>query len=210
MDHKNRWGGLLEIPLVSKIQRDILDFGRTGGLKQIIGSYEFASVLDVGCGLGETSTLFNCPYLGIDDSQPRIAYAARRYPRAEFRCLDARQLPFEDRSFDAVMMIDASHHLSDQEFLSALREMRRVAARYVIISDPVCFPGQGTVSRFFYGLDRGGCFRTAEQMLCLIGQAGGFDVRDCGFFTTFPGLYRHAVWILALKTVPQNDSVNRG
>lgn len=199
MDRKKRWGGVLEIPQVSKIQRDILDYGRTAGLKRILKPYMFASVLDVGCGLGETSTLFTCPYLGVDDSRPRIAYAMKKYPEAEFCVMDARHLPFEEGRFDAVMMIDTSHHLSDQEFSSALQEMRRVAQRYVIISDPVYFQGQGRLSRFFYGLDRGGCFRTADQMWHRVEQNGDFDVQDCAFFNTFPGLYRHVVLILAVK-----------
>ena len=202
MDDKNRWGGLLEIPVISKIQRNILDFGRKRGLKKSLSGYAFGSVLDIGCGLGETCELFNCPYTGVDNSPPRIAYALKKYPSRDFRVIDARDIPFSCDEFDAVLIFDTSHHLSDDVFLDVLKEAVRVGRNYVVISDPVYFEGQSRISRCFYRLDRGGCFRSAQQMKTLFGRVSGLKLLDHSFFMTFPGLYQHAVFILKIKNPP--------
>ena len=49
---------------------------------------------------------------------------------------DARDLPFEDQSFDIVTAYEVLEHMPFADALIALREMRRVAKGYVIISVP--------------------------------------------------------------------------
>lgn len=199
-DQKYRWGGLLENPLISKIQRNILDGGRNRGLRKVLDDYSFQSVIDIGCGLGETSEVFSCPYKGIDNSTSRIEYAAKRYPSREFAVADARELSFTDNSFDTGIIIDTSHHLSDEIFAKTLNEMSRIVSRYIIVSDPVYFEKQNRLSRFFYSLDRGGCFRTKEQMLKILESIPNVQLKKFDYFTTFPGLYKHIVFILKKVT----------
>lgn len=63
-------------------------------------------VLDVGSGTGrptaETLARAGHHVLGVDVSPVMVELAARQVPEAEFRCLDARELPLEEDSLDAV------------------------------------------------------------------------------------------------------------
>ncbi|MEW5895015.1 MAG: class I SAM-dependent methyltransferase [Candidatus Omnitrophota bacterium] len=198
-DFKKRWGGLLENPWISKIQRDILDGGRNHYLKQILSRYQFTSVLDIGCGLGETSEAVSGDYTGVDNSLPRIRFASRQYPSRTFLIGDAQHLMFKENSFDAGLLIDTSHHFSDDLFVSVLKEMTRICAGYLVVSDPVCFEGQSFLSRYFYSLDRGGRFRSIEEMQRVFAQVLPIEYERLSFFTAFPGLYRHAVFVFKLE-----------
>lgn len=200
-DQKYRWGGLLENPVISNIQRNMLDAGRNRGLQKSLSGCSVDSVVDIGCGLGEASEIFSCPYTGVDNSIPRVEYARKKYPSRKFFISDARQLSFSPNAFDAGLMIDTSHHLSDELFCTVLREMSRICTRYVIVSDPIYFDGQNALSRYFYSLDRGGCFRTEAQMKFIFQTVSGIELYSCDHFTTFPGLYRHSVFVLRVKTL---------
>ena len=202
VDQKNRWGGFLENPFISRVQRNILDGGRGVQLKNFLSRYNFSSVVDIGCGLGETSEIFSCAYTGVDNSYPRVSYARNKYPDRNFIVGDACHLEFEDDVFDAGLMIDTSHHLTDQMFGFVLKEMVRVCRRYIIVSDPVYFEGQSFISRYFYSLDRGGCFRTGEEMMGVFQQIQALELDSFNHFMTFPWLYRHAIFVFELKKRP--------
>ena len=77
-DDKERFYGLLENPRISLLQRLLLDGGRCIGLKYYLQKYEFKNVIDIGCGTGENSTIFNNKYTGIDDSIKRIEFAKKK------------------------------------------------------------------------------------------------------------------------------------
>lgn len=197
-DRKMRFGGILENPWISKIQRAILDGGRVKGLKNGLRSLEYAQVLDVGCGLGECSAVNRGSYTGIDNSFQRIAYAAQRYPAHIFFVGDAAQIPFADKTFDLVLLIDTSHHLTDEQFKTVLVELRRVGRRYIVVSDPVVYEGQNVLSKFFYKLDRGAFFRTQEQLRHVFGATDGLYYKGTFSCRTFPGLYVHQAFVLEI------------
>lgn len=197
-DHKMRFGGILENPWVSKIQRAILDGGRVKGLKKGLRSLEYAQVLDVGCGLGECSAVNRGSYAGIDNSFPRIAFAAQRYPAHTFFVGDAVQIPLADKTFDLVLLIDTSHHLTDEQFKTVLAELKRVGRRYIVVSDPVVYEGQNVLSKFFYKLDRGACFRTQEQSRHVFASTDGLHYKGTFSCRTFPGLYVHQAFVLEI------------
>jgi SAM-dependent methyltransferase len=91
------------------------------------------TVLDVGSGDGLLASRLQAarPALTIRgvDVLPR---PTTFIPVEQF---DGVRLPFADRSFDAVMMIDVLHHATDQ--VALLREVARVAASVVVIKDHV-------------------------------------------------------------------------
>ena len=66
-DDKDRFYGLLENPRISLLHRLLLDGGRCFGFKYHLQKYDFKNVIDIGCGTGENSTIFNNRYTGIDD-----------------------------------------------------------------------------------------------------------------------------------------------
>lgn len=206
MDRKYRWCGFLEFPVLSKVQRNLIDGGRNRALFKLLSRYSFRSVIDIGCGLGETSQIFSCPYVGIDDSAARIAYATRKYPHRQFMCRDAKQLSFTENMFDASLLISTSHHLADDTFCAVLKEMIKISRHYIIVSDAVYYPGQSAVSRYLYSMDRGGCFRTAEQMVAIFKQVSGLELERKDNFTTFPGFYQHAVFVLKNTANPYKST----
>ncbi len=191
-----RFGGILENPLISKIQRAILDGGRVRGLKAGLRYLQYSSALDVGCGLGECCAIDRGSYTGMDNSYPRVFYAAKRYPAHAFLVGDALKIPAVDKTVDLVLLIDTSHHLTDEQFKKVLTELARVSRRYIVVSDPIVYKGQNFLSRFFYNLDRGACFRTAQESQAVFLSVLGLNLKETFSYRTFPGLYVHQAFVL--------------
>ena len=196
VDQKNRWGGILEIPLISKIQRGCLDGFRVEGLRRALASFAVDEVLEICCGLGEYSRTRPWRYVGLDNSLDHLSYGHRHYAPAHFIHGHAMKLPFKDYSFQAVLFACASHHFDDEGFLGVIREMARISRQYVIVEDCIYYDGQSSLSHFFYKLDRGGMFRTQTGMETILNQLKNFKIVHREIFTTFPNLYKHAVFIL--------------
>jgi len=100
-------------------------------------------ILDVGTGSGDLprrlARALPAAQVTAVDSHPDVLAIAQRNLRrtANVRLLqaDARSLPFEDDAFDVVHGSLLVHHLEPNEVVAALAEMRRVAARGVVIND---------------------------------------------------------------------------
>lgn len=89
-----------------------------------------ANLLDVACGTGLVSAAAaarGANVTGIDFSPNMVAQARRRYPALTFHEGDAAALPFEDASFDAVVIGFGLHHFPYP--VHALAEARRVLRR---------------------------------------------------------------------------------
>jgi SAM-dependent methyltransferase len=108
-------------------------------------------VLDCGCGMGfylmVMSELWDLDLVGLDESPARLRCAHEHGIRGELVHGDAQQLPFDDSSFDVVLMSEVLEHLALDE--AALDEARRVLrpggvlavsvphARYPFAWDPI-------------------------------------------------------------------------
>ena len=195
-DQKSRWGGLLENPWVSKVQRRCLDGFNVQGLKRIVADLPYRSILDVGCGIGEYAKLRTAGYVGLDNSFPHIQFARATQGGCTFIHGDALSLPFGARTFDAVLLACATHHFEEEALLALLKEMARVSRKYIFIDDAVRWPEQSRLSRYFYDLDRGTQFRTIEALETILKKIAGFRLIRTDTHTTFPGLYQHAVFVL--------------
>lgn len=92
-----------------------------------------ASLLDVGCGDGLLSSLIKQDRKDI--SLTGIDVLVRQNSKIYVQEFNGSQIPFPDKSFDAVMLIDVLHHTNDPNTLIA--ESARVARNCVIIKDHV-------------------------------------------------------------------------
>jgi len=100
---------------------------------QYFGIDSFSSILDVGCGKG--FMLFDMLQLipgvkvaGVDISAYAVENALEEVGN-HIQVADARELPFEDKSFDYVISINTIHNLERSDLIIALKEIERVAAK---------------------------------------------------------------------------------
>lgn len=89
------------------------------------------SLLDVGCGDGLLTRRI-CD-LRNDVRAEGIDVLVRPETHVAVSKFDGRVIPHPDKSFDAVMFVDALHHTEDPEIL--LREAARVARRWIVLKD---------------------------------------------------------------------------
>jgi len=105
-------------------------FLRFRAIKKILSVLPNKSkVLDVGCGSG-FSMQESIPegkefeVHGVDVTEEVITYAKNKRPQFNFKLAYGEDLPYEDKSFDAIISLDVIEHLTDP--VKALEEKRRV------------------------------------------------------------------------------------
>jgi ubiquinone/menaquinone biosynthesis C-methylase UbiE len=89
------------------------------------------AVLDAGCGTGGflrwlLGTGCFTRACGVDVSDAAIELARQRVPEAELAVAPLRALPFEDESFDLVVLNDVLQHVDEREVEASLGNLRRV------------------------------------------------------------------------------------
>ena len=99
---------------------------------------EDASMLDVGCGKGFMlhdfkALMSNLTIAGIDISEYGIEHAIETV-KPFLRVGNAKELPYEDDSFDLVISINTVHNLPLEECKQALREIQRVSRKHAFIT----------------------------------------------------------------------------
>ncbi len=88
-------------------------------------------LLDVGCGDGRITR-------AVADRSPGLEVAGidvviRPETAVPVSAYDGSRIPFDDNSFEVVMMVDVLHHSQDP--LAVLREARRVASAALLVKD---------------------------------------------------------------------------
>lgn len=108
---------------------------------ELLAASNAQSVLDAGCGEGFVVDFLSAkdPTLrltGLDLSEEAVAYASARFGgKARFRTGSIYKLPFSDNSFDTILCSEVLEHLDDPA--RAIKEMKRVARNYVLITVPL-------------------------------------------------------------------------
>jgi ubiquinone/menaquinone biosynthesis C-methylase UbiE len=101
-------------------------------IRTALPSFTGAAILDVGCGEGGLARLIaseGAMVTGVDPNLLAIARARHLVPGARFACACAEALPFDDGSFDAVVVVNALHHVPPDAMDKALAEASRVLRR---------------------------------------------------------------------------------
>jgi len=102
-------------------------------------SWSGGRVLDVGCGAGDLSVLFDrATYTGIDITTDGIAHARARYA-GDFRVANLLQADLAPASFDLVLLSSVVHHIDDAtaaDYLARIRTLLAPGGR-AIIFEPV-------------------------------------------------------------------------
>ncbi|MGB8507451.1 MAG: methyltransferase domain-containing protein [Pyrinomonadaceae bacterium] len=149
----NRWLGdasVLRRSVLTEIERDAL---------------KHFSLLDVGAGSGELLRAVagwarakgkRVRLVGLDfgaRAAEAIVEESQEFEEIRSTRGDALRLPFADGAFDYVMCSLFAHHLRDEQLVTALSEMARVARRRVYVIDlhrhPVAYLFYTTVGRIF-------------------------------------------------------------
>jgi ubiquinone/menaquinone biosynthesis C-methylase UbiE len=123
-------------------------------------------ILDVACGPGAFSVLFEptC-YSGVDLNDRYIHYAKRHY-RGTFQTMDARELQFGEASFDDALVFGLLHHLNDEDARAVLTSLARVlkaGGRALIIEDIPTESRLNLIGHILHRVENGHYIRRAEQ-----------------------------------------------
>lgn len=164
----NQWLGR---PTTDRFRRLIHDcLGDTAGRR----------ILDLGCGIGNYRDLFSGGYMGVDINPDYIAYARRRFCD-RFEVMDGAQLSFNGETFDDVVTIATTHHLSDEQFVAMVQRtlefLRPGGALHIIdailpVSPSIAF------KTFWFRMDRGRYARRIQEMTQLAARAGRVIVQQ--------------------------------
>ncbi|UCG44094.1 MAG: class I SAM-dependent methyltransferase [candidate division WOR-3 bacterium] len=107
-------------------------------LRQVVADLGPESLLDAGCGEGETlerlSDLMPREVHGLDCNPACVEFAAARLPACRFHTGDVCRMDFPDGRFDTVLCLEVLEHLADP--VRAMRELARVSRRHIVVSVP--------------------------------------------------------------------------
>ena len=114
----------------------ITDTSEKGIIREELMFSKAKTVLDAACGTGSEyqsyqKGMLEVDYTGMDLSQRMLKIANTHNPAARFITGDVQHMPFQDSSFDAVVMKHILEHLPS--FETAVNEAVRVAKNTVII-----------------------------------------------------------------------------
>jgi len=91
---------------------------------------EGSKILDLGCGSGIAAKhfqeFFKAKIIGVDVKDNRLV-------QIPFKLIDGKNLPFNDNTFDVVLINYVLHHCQDPEEI--LKEAKRVSKRIIIFED---------------------------------------------------------------------------
>jgi ubiquinone/menaquinone biosynthesis C-methylase UbiE len=133
-----------------------------------------ASLLELGCGKAEFTRKLLAKSgakvvvaLEVDRIQHKANLASPQDPRLIFGYGGAEEIPFDDASFDGVMMMKSLHHVPVESMARAFAEIRRVLkpGGWAYISEPVYAGALNDIIKLFHdeGVVRAEAIRALEQ-----------------------------------------------
>lgn len=140
---------------------------------------EGATLLELGCGKAEftrrllaRTKVKAITALEVDRIQHRLNLESPRDPRLTFGYGGAEEIPFDDESFDGVMMMKSLHHVPVKSMAQAFHEISRVLKPdgWAYISEPVYAGPLNDIIRLFH--DEGVVRAAAYDALRAAGREG--------------------------------------
>lgn len=104
---------------------------KVGLIKKYLNVKPDDKLLDVGCGTGLTTELWECKRYGVDPA-PKLLARARRKDVTEYKLAPAENIPYPDNFFDIVISITAIQNFRDIE--KGLKEIKRVGKDKFVLS----------------------------------------------------------------------------
>lgn len=166
--------GLFSNPALLNFTRNILE-SNFKVLKRIIAKEldTDKKMLDIGCGTGEHSVLFNPEkYYGIDISKKYVDNAKKNF-KLNFFVMDAQNIKFQNDTFDNILIFGVLHHLSDKVCDNVLKEAKRVAkdsAKILIVEDIPAKSKFNIIGRIVHYFDVGTNIRDTNSYRKLISK----------------------------------------
>lgn len=156
-------------------------------VKAILEHVKGNRILDIGCGYGTTTNYankqgFDCT--GIDYDEKAIDFCRKRFPEGKYLTANAEALPFEDNSFDTIILRDSLHHLyCEADFNKVKRELNRVLTgeSRIIFFDPNVNLLLRTMRAISFHKDEECSFETALKIM----KELGFETVYSGFNTFY-------------------------
>ena len=122
--------------------------------------------LDLGCGPGAFSDLFDGDdYVGADLHKGYIDWA-RKHRKGTFITCDARSVPLPERRFDQVLIFGLLHHLSDDVTRAVLRETQRLlvpGGRALVIEDIPALSKLNLIGHLIHHIENGEYIRPEAE-----------------------------------------------
>lgn len=104
-------------------------------------SDDVKTILDLGCGKGEFGNLFNknreYEITGVDIFEPYLEECRENGRYKKVIKGDLRKINFKDKTFDAVVCLQAIEHLVQKDGEELIKKMEKIAKKLIIISTPV-------------------------------------------------------------------------
>jgi SAM-dependent methyltransferase len=127
-------------------------------------------ILDIGCSRGWLEKTLEgsgtARVVGIEPSPEVIARARALYPSGRFEVASVLSLPFENDTFDGVVMLEVLEHIPRNTEAEAFRELRRVmkTGAWFVFSTPFAHPIATLLDPAWYFGHRHYTARTLEAL----------------------------------------------
>ena len=154
-----------------------------------------ATLLELGCGKAEftrkllaKTKVKAVTALEVDRIQHRLNLEAPQDPRLTFGYGGAESIPFDDATFDGVLMMKSLHHVPVDGMARAFAEIRRVLKPdgWLYISEPVYAGALNDITRLFHdeGAVRAAAYEAIRRAAC-----DGVMHQECEREFDMPGHY---------------------
>jgi ubiquinone/menaquinone biosynthesis C-methylase UbiE len=176
----------LKVDYFTRVKADYL----TDLITNHFGDARQASILDVGCGVGNFHQLLSDrvgSIAGVDVSKASIDRARERNPGVCYKSYSGERLPFDDKTFDVVFTVCVMHHVPPAQWPLFAAEMKRVLKPGGMVAVFEHNPRNPLTQRIVSNcvFDKNAVLLRSEETRSLLRQAGFTDLIE-RFIITIP------------------------